>query len=80
MTARRRRKDREMNELKPCPFCGENDISMGAFSISPDCYIECGCGARIELQIPWNDLHEEEHDAICAEKLIEAWNRRADNV
>lgn len=68
-----------MEELKTCPFCGENNISMGAFSISPDCYIQCECGARIELQVPFNGMSESEHDAVCVEKLIKSWNRRADN-
>ena len=66
-----------MDELKPCPFCGGMDISMSAYSISSECAIICQCGARIELDVPWDGMDEEQHDDLCAEKLAEAWNRRA---
>lgn len=50
-------------ELKPCPFCGSEDIRMGSTgcSIGVDIYIKCNCGAKIQ---------------ICEEELINRWNRR----
>lgn len=63
--------------LRPCPFCGGEEISMGAYSISPDCYIECkSCSCMIEREVPWNGMNQEEHDRECAKILIEAWNTR----
>lgn len=49
-----------MEELKPCPFCGEK----AAIGCDWDCYdVYCiGCNAHIEL------------DGM--EDAIEAWNRR----
>lgn len=68
----------KMAELKPCPFCGRTDISMHAYSISPECFIKCKCGARILLIVPWGDMDEDQHDKLCAEKLSEAWNWRVE--
>lgn len=35
-------------ELKPCPFCGSEDVRMGSTgcSIGVDIYIKCNCGAK----------------------------------
>lgn len=69
--------DKTSNKLLPCPFCSGEEISMGAYSISPDCYIECkSCGCMIEKEVPWNGMNQEEHDRECAKFLIEAWNTR----
>lgn len=68
-----------MNEtnVKPCPFCGSSKINFGAFSISADAYVSCtGCGAGIEIQVPWDEMDEKEHDAVCFEKLLNQWNQR----
>lgn len=66
------------NDLLPCPFCGSEDISVKAFSTAPDCSVECqGCGAAIERRVPWGvDLTEGQHDSLCREVLLEAWNQR----
>lgn len=67
-----------MDELKPCPFCGGTNITMGAYSIAPECHIECECGARIELIVNFNaEMSVEEHDDLCAMELTKAWNQRA---
>ena len=67
-----------MDELKPCPFCGGTNITMGAYSIAPECHIECECGAGIELIVNFDaEMSVEEHDDLCAMELAMAWNRRA---
>ena len=49
-------------KLKPCPFCGSDDLGMNGGSE----YVFCrGCGA----EGAWNDDNVEE--------AIAAWNRRA---
>ncbi|MBO1106105.1 restriction endonuclease [Enterococcus faecalis] len=68
-----------MNEihLKPCPFCGSENISFNAFSISSDAYVLCEqCNASIEISVPWDDMDEKEHDKVCLEKLSVLWNKR----
>lgn len=66
-----------MDELKPCPFCGGTNITMGACSIGPECHIECECGARIELLVNFDaEMSVEEHDDLCAVELAMAWSRR----
>lgn len=67
-----------LDELKPCPFCGGTNITMGAYSIAPECHIECECGAGIELIVNFDaEMSVEEHDDLCAMELAMAWNRRA---
>ena len=68
----------EKIEFYECPFCGGTDLEFCAFSISPDCFVRCkGCNASIELEVPWNDMNEKEHDIACWEALQKAWNKRA---
>ncbi|MGF1919258.1 Lar family restriction alleviation protein [Enterococcus faecalis] len=63
--------------IKPCPFCGSENISFNAFSISSDAYVFCeNCKACIEVKVPWNDMNEKEHDKVCFEKLLTKWNKR----
>ena len=63
--------------LKKCPFCDGEEITMGAFSISADCYIMCKtCGASIEKEVAWNGMTQEQHDEECKKILAEAWNNR----
>ena len=60
------------NELKPCPFCGSDDIEYGIMSgtMKGFDYIQCqNCGAEIR--------------SINNGKYIEAiedWNRRVENA
>lgn len=70
-----------MAELKPCPFCGGTDIKMYAYSIAPECSVECQqCGARIDASVPWRRIDTEAlHDHKCWKKLAKKWNRRAQN-
>ncbi len=66
-----------MSKLKSCPFCGGNEISMGAFSLSDECYIRCeNCGVSFESEVEWGDLTEKEHDKKCSVVLVKAWNTR----
>lgn len=65
-------------KVKPCPFCGSDDISFSAFSLSPDAYALCGhCNAGIEIQVGWDEMTEKEHDEKCNLELQKVWNRRA---
>lgn len=64
--------------VKPCPFCGSENISFNAFSISPDSYVLCKqCNASIEISVPWDDMDTKEHDKVCFKKLLTKWNKRA---
>ncbi|MDH5056713.1 Lar family restriction alleviation protein [Enterococcus faecalis] len=64
--------------IKPCPFCGSENISFNAFSILSDAYVLCEqCNASIEISVPWDDMDEKEHDKVCFEKLSVLWNKRA---
>ncbi|EJY7246609.1 Lar family restriction alleviation protein [Enterococcus faecalis] len=64
--------------IKPCPFCGSENISFNAFSILSDAYVLCEqCNASIEISAPWDDMDEKEHDKVCFEKLLVLWNKRA---
>lgn len=64
--------------IKPCPFCGSENISFNAFSILSDAYVLCEqCNASIEISVPWDDMDEKEHDKVCFEKLLVLWNKRA---
>lgn len=51
-----------MEELKPCPFCGSNDVTM--YEVYPSSYARCRvCGAEGGLR--------DSHDEAAA-----SWNRR----
>lgn len=51
-------------ELKPCPFCGSNDVVFGA-GLEDECYVECwDCCAKVES---CNGL----------EDAVAGWNARA---
>ena len=64
--------------IKPCPFCGSENISFNAFSILSDAYVLCEqCNASIEISVPWDDMDEKEPDKVCFEKLLVLWNKRA---
>ena len=56
------------NELKPCPFCGSNNLSIESIFMTncPDrfCWIRCNnCTAEIK-------------EPKLRDEAIEAWNRR----
>ena len=51
-------------ELKPCPFCGSDDVVFGA-ALEDEYYVECfGCSAKVES---CNGL----------EDAVAGWNARA---
>lgn len=54
-------------ELKPCPFCGSNDVVFGA-GLEDEYYVECwDCSAKIE-------------SCKSLEEAITGWNCRAINL
>lgn len=61
---------------KSCPKCGKDELDAGAFSICPDCYVECtNCGFTIESEVLWDGCDSvQEHDDKCLEHLKQIWN------
>ena len=55
-----------MAELKPCPFCGGQNINIrkGKYAWNIECY-NADCGAYITK--------------VLKQTAIEAWNRRAED-
>lgn len=62
---------------KPCPKCGQTELTAGAFSIVPDCTLECdNCGFCIESEVSWEGCEtQEEHDDKCLDHLKDLWNK-----
>jgi len=59
------------NELKPCPFCGNND--QGMFSIP----IDSRYGDRLKY-VECMVCHDQGSWAATEEEAIDAWSRRAE--
>jgi Lar family restriction alleviation protein len=58
-----------MNELKPCPFCGSEEVRMRFDSVFESYCVTCrNCGAKVFQFYGLKDA------------AVEAWNRRADDV
>ena len=56
-----------MAELKPCPFCGDNEATLWKqYPADRPWHILCGCGGRVGY-------------FVTKEEAIEAWNRRAED-
>lgn len=55
-----------MAELKPCPFCGNTNLSVYTFSVFCDA-TKGGCGASCG------------GETKTKEEAIQKWNRRANN-
>jgi Lar family restriction alleviation protein len=70
-----------MIELKPCPFCGGENVGIYAFNIVVDARVECrDCGASSgehNAEHVDGESHEE-YEARCVELAVTAWNRRAE--
>lgn len=71
------------NELKPCPFCGNEKISVDVvarqfdmLSYSVRCVIDIHCNICRTTQRT-NTLKNKETD--CVEEAIKSWNRRVQN-
>jgi Lar family restriction alleviation protein len=57
-----------MANLKPCPFCGSNNVEYNREHISGEHRVECGnCNLAVLFDVDLTD-----------EQAIAAWNRRAD--
>lgn len=66
-----------MDKLKPCPFCGGEDIKFYAFKIDPEVEIICNnCGAMFSKLICCIAETQEEHEQNAMKVLTELWNRR----
>ena len=75
-----------MKDLKPCPFCGGEDISVCCYSIAVEAFVRCNtCGAKTDSfdaepdgrgAIPCPES-QEHYEKRCAELARAAWNRRA---
>ena len=63
-----------MNELKPCPFCGESSVHIEkhvAYTTTGYLYlVRCS-------NIPFCGIRQT--GFFTEEEAVEAWNRRADN-
>lgn len=77
--------EREMavaEELKPCPFCGE-EATLKAVNKSYGLTIWCACkcGARTEGFCPNTNKEDYTIDNIekCTKRAIKAWNGRAND-
>ena len=75
-----------MKGLKPCPFCGGEDISICGHSIVVDAFARCNtCGATTDFFNAEPDGRgakehpesQEHYEKRCAELARAAWNRRA---
>ena len=81
-----------MKELKPCPFCGSNSVTVQF--VSPPYFLEkfrgryiaagCNdCGAATRLFCgnfrTGSKIPNERDERTAKENAIEAWNRRANN-
>ncbi|KFN92418.1 hypothetical protein TMUPMC115_0930 [Tetragenococcus muriaticus PMC-11-5] len=66
-----------MIEVNPCPKCGSDNIQISAFSILPDVIAKCeDCEYNIDVQVPWEDMNEEEHDEKSLKEVLEIWNKQ----
>ena len=84
-----------MAELKPCPFCGSNEVFVvnpkmgGYFPIGMNSVVllgvkkvlclNCGMGAEFGFAQKSANSLTEEEADQLAREAAEAWNRRADN-
>ena len=69
-------------ELKPCPFCGEEaKIRAVNKSYGFTIWCQCECGARTQGYCPNTDHEVTTMSNIeqCKNKAMEAWNRRAND-
>ena len=65
-------------ELKPCPFCGDTDVSSyvrgGMTGI-----VECPCGAQMSAELPYLE-RDKEGRASLSEQQIHMLNGFARNI
>lgn len=66
-----------MNELNPCPFCGNEDIYIGISNTTNHAVIECECGLIIEVDIDYY-IDETDYEEQAYEQCIDVWNKRSE--
>lgn len=77
-----------MSKLKPCPFCGGEAVLKLVEVDEPftftDLYYDvfckkCGCSSGLKAHIPKLPQFCKEQTHEAQTKVIEAWNRRAED-
>lgn len=55
-------------ELKPCPFCGDSDVSSyvrgGMTGI-----VECPCGAQVSVELPYLERDQEGRSSLSDQQI-----------
>ena len=75
----------ELNELKPCPFCGSEEIIAEINYLSKRFCVYCGeCPANIELGFADANIGDGSFISFyearkIMDNLTESWNRRAND-
>ena len=68
-----------MDELEPCPFCGDDDVRLNIETNRAK--VRChGCGASISRAYWGVYSNREEARADIGKSICKAWNRRAKHV
>lgn len=64
-----------MEELKPCPFCGGNDINIYEFKTLPAMTIVCdNCGVDIDFRYSKRKTKQ-----AVRNNTVKLWNTRSKN-
>ena len=73
-------------ELKPCPFCGKKQL-LHNWELGGEGRITCPCGASMAVRTIrehyeriYGDLYRKIPSVEGREAVVEAWNRRANDV
>ena len=61
------------DDLKPCPFCGSDDIQLSTNDDGDPLWVSC---EMCECQGPWRNPDNSAYPQTEA-NYVEAWNRRA---
>lgn len=67
-----------MDNIKNCPFCGENNVYIGIPNESNHAFIECmECGATIAIEM--DDCRgRADYEIYIYKKCMQAWNKRTE--
>ena len=61
-------------ELKPCPFCGSENVKIYSYSDGGICVKCLDCYCQTQTRCDYNIVEAEKQSAY--ETVVEAWNRR----